>query len=191
MALDDALATLFDKLRTEQASVLELLVHPGTDRDEAQAALLEFSGNAPQELVTWFTWMNGLAENDWQRPHRTMLIGRWRPHSLHEAIAATHRYRDQMPPVIRDRLPASWLEICYMEKHRLLVDTAADPTTAPVIVRNFYGDPDANVADSLEGLIHLWLQLFDYGMFWDSERLGWRIASVEGVPDPVLRAAPW
>lgn len=165
MALDEVLETLFERLGAAHPTILDLLVHPGLPAEEVRDRLVSFSGYAPTELVTWYTWQNGIRERDWTYPGRMSIVAHWRPLSLDEAIDDSRAYRDLSPRSQR-MTPASWLQVFDKEYHRLFADTGAYPHAVPIIVRSTHGDPDARRADSLEELLSLWLELFDYGMRW-------------------------
>ncbi len=80
-----------------------------------------------------------------------------------------------------------------MEPCSLFAKADADPVVAPVY--RWYVDDDLSappgfrVTDSLEGLVRLWLELFDHGLYYTPDHdAGWIMHDAHGVSIMALRA---
>ena len=77
-----------------------------------------------------------------------------------------------------------YVQIAKMDPDSLYVDAAADPAGTPVYRWN--PDDDMHLlgfrlADSLEDLVGMWLELFEHGLFYDHDRLRW--ATTDAIAD--------
>jgi hypothetical protein len=188
VALDEALQDLLDRVRASGSPVADMLVVPGPSRDEVAAKLLEWPGYAPDELVTWFSTFNGLLPNNGLDWHRLQLLCFWQPYTLDQAIEESREGHRRLPRV----WSASRVPLCYMDASTLFVDAAADPVVTPAYRHDVDDDIKLRgfqLTDTLEGLVRLWLDLFDHGLFYDPERRVWALRDITGLSVRALQAA--
>lgn len=187
--LGDRLSEFESRLREQGAAVIDRLVQPGLPAADVRRALLESCGHAPEELVIWFCWQNGVRDPSAPDvPERGALIGAWVPWSLEGAIDYSTKLQDWLASA--GGWPRSWLPIVRQHDRRLTAESASDPVRAPIIRTGLHGEPDRKVADSLEQLVAAWLRLLDSGVYWDREGETWnQRGDRQSIPVEAWRAA--
>lgn len=183
--MDAHLALLLEqferRLRSQRAGNLELLAIPGREAADVRNVLTEFAGVAPDELVTWFSWQDGLTEQPYYQSQRMTLIGMWVPYSLDEALAYARegphwagRPFDGMPwlPLFEGPLGAG-------QGRKMLIASWQDGPQVR-IRQAWWGEPRLEEGPaSLADLVFGWLEAFQAGMRWDDSIDNWSVAALQ------------
>jgi hypothetical protein len=184
--MSSPLASLLERfertLIAQHAGVIERLC-PGREPAEVKAALEDFGGGvAPAELVTWFSWHDGLAAVEYRYPLCMTLIGKWMPYSLSEALTYIRegpQWAGRLGLPIAGGSPAAiWLPLVHgpyagaQQEHMLGAMWGDDERV--IIIRTGWGSGQGRrVASSLTELVSAWLTIFEAGLRWDGTTDDW------------------
>jgi hypothetical protein len=165
-ALRAGLLRLEERLEQMDAPVLDLLAG-GWDEDELRNELVGFAGHAPEELVEWWTWHDGIDFSvSGRSTSHMLLVGPLVPAKLNLDVA---RQRSSYFPDSWDR---SWLSVLAIgDVGSLVVDCSQTVASSTVLAwRHGQGEPRAS---ALSDMVDAWHELFDLGLHWDHERDDW------------------
>ena len=163
--------------------------------EDVRARLIDWCGHAPDELVTWFSTINGKKPSTPLGPHRN-LVGTFSAVSLEYAIDhSARRYRPSRPSEQMPWTDAPQIELMVTDPASLYAVPIAHPVHAPVVFH--HADDDVHpvgepLADSIEDLVRLWLHLFDHGLFYnpgDANAWGFNPDDPTGLDPRALQAA--
>lgn len=177
--IEHVLDELEQRLRTAGVPAVERLA-PGLPPEVVRQELMSFAGHAPQEVVDWFSWHNGLTSYWGGRAGDGMLLASWQPRPLEPQRISKYSegYENIWPP--------SWHPVFSADHFWLTVDCAVEGDRAPVFALNFpHGDlpRSKQAAESLEEFVCAWIAILDAGLVWDTGR-GWWAETIAGAVSP-------
>ena len=181
--LQHLLDELTCRLQQQGADVVERLERPGPSADDVVALLTGFVGSAPDELVSWFSWANGLRGG--RSPSnrvdfRDALIAAWEPYSLQEAMEAV-KGRGVYYPGDSDK---PWLPLVTGGEGQQRSEIVAVFTGDGVVMMNgTWGEPPRPVAGSLADLVAAWIDMLDQGLRWEPDGKVW---TSTGLPHEIV-----
>lgn len=163
MTLECKLHKLEEELDRQGAPVVGRLL-PGRALSSTRAALHDAFGFAPEEIVTWFAWHDGVrGGGDQSSEVFDDNLGLYRPTSLEDALVK------QLYPAFLERIGGPALTLFSNDSDIYLAARLdAHPVTTPMFKVCFKDSQDQTFqrTASLEGLIDAWLEMFDLGLTW-------------------------
>lgn len=166
--LDDALKSYLELLRSKGCSFETMVNPPTVSQNLVRSRLEAVAGSAPAELISWFSWQNGVA-TEHSDPSRAIpaMLGGYVPLGLEDSMrkAALLRVGLHIP----DSLPNPWVPIAS-EWARTLVANAETGT----IYLFFEWEQNGEVADSITTLLKAWSEFVEAEAIWDDESGLWK-----------------
>lgn len=170
-----------DELRKHKIPVIDYL-RPGLSATDAQERATAVGMRLPQEVLTWFSWHDGVEIAE--RPPEHML-GPFQLSSLDEAIGG-HRWRREQAVVVGPEFEEHvwsrrWLPIAVQVTSRTLAVDISGPVDAPAPVylvdaQDFEESREPKCA-SMKAMIGLWTDAVAQGLWrWDHVERRWDVA---------------
>jgi hypothetical protein len=164
--LQRQLRRLEERLRDGGDPVVDLLA-PGLEREDVRETLSSQFGAAPEELVTWFCWHNGIVPGEHLALHTVLISGT--PMSLAQALRIASRRRQEEPS--RTWWPRGWLPLIdHIGSWCELVAQCDDVRFASLFSYRYGQPPEAPFAPSLARMVDAWHTFLDLGYRWDPAR---------------------
>lgn len=172
-SLRPLLERLEDLLRGQGAPVVDLLAD-GLPEHVVREDLETYVGHAPQEVVDWFSWHDGLRQDQLGPgvpPQHAMLLGGFQPIRL-DAAEAEEWFAKPIHGWQR-----GWLRFLVCDPVNVVLDCSEPGDSTRVLVHEVrrYERPSRLVTDSLTDFVSAWLEAFDLGVRWDRALGAWQL----------------
>jgi hypothetical protein len=182
--LGQALGEFDRRLREQAAPVVPRLV-PGLEPEAVRELLRQRFDAAPDELVTWFAWHNGVHYGDVARAAHVVIYGGYSPISLQAGLRDNARWGTRGYQM-RER----WLPILTDGGSNLLVVEVSANSSTRVILHPIKDPEDRVVGESLAPVVNAWLALMEHGLVWDPDSQRWGgSVDARSLPLELLKAA--